>query len=75
MLTRGQEIALLVWNASGLLDILLVLSRGIRMFLADPAFGEGFARLPLALLPTFIVPLVIASHIVLFVSRDTRLRR
>lgn len=75
MVTRGQEIALLVWNAAGLADILVVLSRGVRLFLADPAIGARFAELPLALLPTFVVPLVIASHIVLFVSRDTRLRR
>lgn len=75
VLTRGQEIALLVWNAVGLADILLVLFRGVRMFLADPALGDLFATLPLALLPTFVVPLVIASHVVLFVSRDTRLQR
>ena len=75
VLTRGQEIALLAWNAAGLIDILLVLSRGIRLFMADPAIGDLFVQLPLALLPTFVVPLVIASHIVLFVSRDTRLRR
>ena len=75
VLTRGQEIALLAWNAAGLVDILFVLSRGVRLFLADPAIGSRFAELPLALLPTFVVPLVIASHVVLFVSRDTRLGR
>lgn len=75
VLTRGQEAGLLVWNAAGLADILMVLARGIRMFLTDPAAGRLFLELPLSLLPTFVVPLVIASHIVLFVSRDTRLRR
>ena len=75
VLTRGQEIALLAWNAAGLADILLVLSNGVRLFLADPAVAARFAELPLALLPTFVVPLVIASHVVLFVSRDTRLGR
>lgn len=75
VLTRAQEIGLLAWNAAGLVDILFVLSSGVRLFLADPAIGARFAELPLALLPTFIVPLVIASHVVLFVSRDTRLRR
>jgi hypothetical protein len=75
VLTRGQEIALLAWNAAGLADILLVLSNGVRLFVADPAIGTRFTELPLALLPTFVVPLVIASHVVLFVSRDTRLGR
>lgn len=75
ILTRGQELALLVWNAVGLADILFVLSRGVRLFMADPAFGTAFTTLPLALLPTFVVPLVIATHVALFVSRDTRLRR
>lgn len=72
VLTRGQNRALLVWNAVGLADILLVLGNGVRLFLHDPGFGLAFTSLPLALLPTFVVPLVIASHIVLFVSKDTR---
>jgi hypothetical protein len=75
VLTRGQEVALLAWNAFGLADILFVLSRGVRLFLADPSIGARFTELPLALLPTFVVPLVIASHVVLFVSRDARLSR
>ena len=75
IVTRRQETALLLWNAVGLADILIVLSRGIRMLEQDPAIGEQFTSLPLALLPTFLVPLIIASHVVLFVSRDTRLRR
>lgn len=70
--TGVQETMLLGWNAVGLFDIVLVLSLGIRMFLADPTLAEPFTRLPLALLPTMIVPLVIASHIVLFVSPQTR---
>ena len=75
VLSRGQEVALLAWNTFGLADILYVLSLGVRLFLEDPSVGARFTELPLALLPTFVVPLVIASHVVLFVSRDTRLRR
>ena len=75
VVTRGQELGLLAWNAAGLADILFVLSRGIRLFLTDPAIGDLFTELPLALLPTFVVPFVIASHVVLFLSRDTRLQR
>jgi hypothetical protein len=64
--TRTQRVALLVWNAAGLVDILAVLANGARMFLGDPAIAAPFTSLPLALLPTFVVPLVIVSHVLLF---------
>jgi hypothetical protein len=67
--TPAQQRTLLLWNAFGLLDILGVLANGLRLFLRDPAIGEPFTRLPLALLPTFVVPLVIASHVLIFVWR------
>ena len=66
-----QRGTLLTWNVLGLLDILLVLGNGARLFLRDPSLAEGFTRLPLALLPTFLVPIVIVSHVLLFAwSRD-----
>jgi hypothetical protein len=34
--------------------------------MADPASMAALLRLPLSLLPTFIVPLVIFTHIVIF---------
>jgi len=64
--TPGRRRALLAWNALGLVDILLVLGNAARLFLADPDFGGPFTSLPLSLLPTFLVPLVIASHVLLF---------
>jgi hypothetical protein len=64
--TRRQRWALAAWNAAGLVEILAVLANGIRLFTADPAFGAPFTALPLALLPAFVVPLVIASHVLLF---------
>jgi hypothetical protein len=64
--TGGQRIALLVWNTAGLIDILGVLANGMRIFRSDPAIGEPFTSFPLALLPTFVVPLVIVSHVLLF---------
>jgi hypothetical protein len=53
---------LLAWNLFGLADILMVIAMALRMAIADPGFRNAFASLPLSLLPTFIVPLVIASH-------------
>jgi hypothetical protein len=67
LVTSTQRKVLLVWNAVGLLDILGVLANGVRLFLRDPALGEPFTRLPVGLLPTFVVPLVVVSHVLLFV--------
>jgi len=64
--TQSQRTGLLLWNVLGLLDILMVLANAARLFLGNPAFAEPFATLPLALLPTFVVPIVLASHVLLF---------
>jgi hypothetical protein len=64
--TAGQRLALMIWNVAGLLDILGVLGNAIRLFVNDPSFVEPFTSLPLAILPTFVVPIVIVSHVLLF---------
>ncbi len=64
--TSGQRRAVLGWNVFGLLDILLVLFNGVRLFLQDPGLATSFFSLPMALLPLFIVPLVLVTHVVLF---------
>jgi hypothetical protein len=55
-----------LWNVIGLVDILLVVLAGARLGRADPASMHALTYLPLSLLPTFLVPLIIASHIVIF---------
>jgi hypothetical protein len=67
--TAAQQRALLLWNAFGLVDIVGVLGNGLRLFVRDPSLAEPFTRLPLATLPAFVVPIVIASHILLFAWR------
>lgn len=64
--TRGRRAAVGIWNALGLLDILFVVSTALRLFLADPAQLAPLARLPLSLVPTFLVPLVVLSHLRIF---------
>ena len=64
--TSAQRQGLLLWNTLGLIDILLVLANGMRLFMRDPGVGGAFTRLPLALLPTFVVPIVITSHLLIF---------
>jgi hypothetical protein len=58
--------ALVIWNVVGLIDILLVAATAARLNLADPLQMRALTYLPLSLLPTFLVPLIIASHVVLF---------
>jgi len=57
---------LALWNTVGLLDILLVVGTAARLGMADPASMRALTRLPLSLLPTFLVPIIIWSHVVIF---------
>jgi hypothetical protein len=59
--------AVTIWNVVGFVDILLVAVTAARLNLADPAQMWAFRHLPLSLLPTFLVPLIIATHVIIFV--------
>ena len=65
---------LTIWNVIGFIDIMLVVLTAIRLNVADPFQLRAMRFLPLSLLPTFLVPLIIATHIVIFV-RLARVRR
>jgi hypothetical protein len=66
-LAEGQlNRAIYIWNIVGLVDIMLVVASVIRLNLADPSQLRALTYLPLSLLPTFLVPLIIATHVVLF---------
>jgi hypothetical protein len=53
------------WNVLGFLDILIVVATAARLGMRDPDSMRALLRLPLSLLPTFLVPLIITSHVVL----------
>ncbi len=67
LLTARERLILAVWNVLGLAGILVVTAAAARAWLADPGSMAALLRLPLSLLPTYVVPLVLATHVLLFV--------
>jgi hypothetical protein len=65
--TQSAKKLLLIWNTLGLIDIVFVVSSALRFGLNDWQSMHALRELPLVLLPTFLVPLIIASHILIFV--------
>lgn len=66
--------AIFIWNVVGLADVVLLVASAARLNAADPAQLQALGHLPLSLLPTFLVPLIIATHVIIF-SRVALARR
>jgi hypothetical protein len=49
----------------GLADILFVVATAARLVTADAGQMAAMMRLPLSLLPCFLVPLIIATHVII----------
>jgi len=64
---------LIIWNTIGLTDILFVVMMALRLGLEDSRSMHTLREFPLILLPAFLVPLIIASHVLIF-FRAARLR-
>jgi hypothetical protein len=58
--------AITIWNVVGMMDILFVVATAGRLGLAGDPLMRNLTVLPLSLLPTFLVPLIIATHVILF---------
>ena len=57
----------LAWNVVGLFDILGVVGTAARLALAEPGSMRALLELPLSLLLTFVVPIIIATHVLMLV--------
>ncbi len=62
--TRRRAIS--IWNVVGLIDILLVIFTAARIGLSGSRELAALTYLPLSLLPTFLVPLIVATHLLVF---------
>lgn len=60
------------WNCFGLADMVVLIVTGIRSGSAAPEQFALFRQLPFGLLPTFFVPLIIATHVFLFIRLFAR---
>src|SRR5439155_21202291 len=57
---------LIIWNTIGLIDILFVIMTALRLGLEDWRSMHALREFPLSLLPTFLVPLILVSHLLIF---------
>lgn len=66
---RGWRKTILAWNCFGFLDIIFVVFSAFRVGLVDWRHMGPLRELPLMLLPAFLVPLIISSHVIIFVRK------
>ena len=76
----GWRPAALLWNALGLLDLVAAIALGLtsaegtplRIFFGEPGTGL-MGELPLVLIPAYLVPLLIVTHLAVFARLRARL--
>jgi hypothetical protein len=64
---RQSSRAVLVWNTVGFIDILFVVTTAAGLAFSDRDSMNALTRLPLSFLPTMVVPLIIATHVIILV--------
>ncbi len=64
--TSAQRTGLLVWNTVGMIVVLTNLGNGLRVFGQHPELAGPFHVLPLTILPLFVEPIVISTHLWIF---------
>jgi hypothetical protein len=61
----GRQRAIRIWNIVGFIHILLMILTVIRLSLTSPEQLRALTQLPSSLYPTFLLPLLIATHVIL----------
>ena len=69
--------SVMLWNIFGFADIMMVVISAIRLIQVNPGGLKPLQSLPMALLPTFLVPLIISTHLFLFarIWREMKIER
>ena len=79
VVTIRKWLVVFTWNLLGLADILFVLATGIPIAVRDVAAMSPLREWPLVLLPTFVVPLILVTHVLIFIrlfkGREAMARR
>lgn len=70
--TAGRRRIVLAWNVVGFADILYAAGAGLRFGLADPDSMAAIWTWPFSLVPSFGVPLIIATHLLVFAQLGRR---
>jgi len=71
---RTGRAFVLAWNVFGFADILMVVATATRLAMADPGSMRALLHLPVSLLPTFLVPIIIATHVIIFARLGEKTR-
>src|SRR5688500_8740012 len=58
--------AMVIWNVVGFVGLALATLSAARIILASPTQLRSLTYLPLSLLPTFLMPLLLATHVIIF---------
>ena len=62
----GRNRAIVIWNVVGFAGILLATLSAVRITLVYPTQLRALTHLPLSLFPTFLTPLLLATHVIIF---------
>ena len=63
--TMGGWCAYFAWNLAGFFEIIFVVGTATRIGLNDPGSMAALQRMPLCLLPAWLVPIIISTHLAL----------